>query len=131
MNLLLDTHAFLWGVEGSVRLGPNAAAQIIDPDNTAWLSIVSVWEIAIKTGLGRLQLQEAPEVFIPREMANENIRELAIEMDHALAVRELPQHHADPFDRLLIAQASLENLTIVTADRHFSAYGVAVLAADQ
>ena len=131
MNLLLDTHVLLWGLESSQRLGRAARGAITDPDNGVWVSAVSAWEIAIKVGAGRLELREPPDVCVPREIERGGFRALAVELDHALGVVELPPHHGDPFDRLLIAQARAEGLTIVTADRVFEAYQVATLAADR
>ena len=131
MNLLVDTHAFVWWLNDSPRLGRGARAEFADPTNRLWISAVSAWEIAIKVGVGRLELREPPEVCVPREIERGGFRALAVELDHALGVVELPPHHGDPFDRLLIAQARAEGLTIVTADRVFEAYQVATLAADR
>ena len=128
MNLLLDTHAFLWWLDDSPRLGGEARVQIAEPSTIIFVSAVSAWEIAIKSGLGRLHLAEPPEDCIPREIERGGFRSLAITVEHALAVRRLARHHNDPFDRLLIAQAICESLYIVTADPAFAAYGVATIA---
>ena len=93
------------------------------------MSAATAWEIAIKSGLGRLHLSEPPEDCIPREIERGGFRALAITVDHVLAVRSLARHHGDPFDRLLIAQAMREGLRIVTADASFAAYGVATIPA--
>ncbi len=130
MNLLLDTNALLWWLGAAPRLGRQAAIVIADPANTIWVSAATVWEIAIKTSIGRLEMGEPPEQCLPREMARNRFRPLLIDFEHALAVRTLPLHHRDPFDRLLIAQAQVEGLRIVTADRIFTAYGIATVAAD-
>ena len=129
MTLLLDTHVFLWWLDDNPRLGPKSRAAIADPDNTVWVSATSAWEIAIKTGLGRLELSEPPEDVLPREIERGGFRPLAISVDHALAVRSLPQYHRDPFDRLLIAQAMAEGLRLVTADRAFARYDVRLVDA--
>ena len=131
MNLLLDTHVLLWWLADDQRLGRGAAAAIADQRNVIWVSAATAWEIAIKTALGRLGIGEPPEECLPREMDAGGMRPLPVTMTHALAVRTLPPHHADPFDRLLIAQAALDGLRIVTADGAFAAYGAALLAADE
>ncbi len=131
MNLLIDTHVLLWWLADDRRLGRGAAAAIAEPRNIVWVSAASAWEIAIKAALGRLDLGEPPEECLPREIEDGGMRPLPITVPHALAVRTLPHHHADPFDRLLIAQAVVDGLQIVTADSAFTAYGVALLAADR
>lgn len=131
MNLLLDTHVLLWGLENSPRLGAQARARITDASNTVWVSTASAWEIAIKVKAGRLELSEPPEVCVPRELERAEFVPLPVALDHALGVGALPPDHADPFDRLLIAQAVAEGLTIVTADRAFAAYNVPMLAAER
>ena len=131
MNLLLDTHALLWWLEDNPRLGRGASAHIADPRNIVWVSAATAWEIAIKVALGRLDLGAPPEDCLPREMERGSLQPLPVTVSHALAVRTLPLHHADPFDRLLIAQAVSDGLRIVTADGAFTAYGVALLPADR
>ena len=129
MKLLLDTHALLWGLAGSPKLGPQARARIVDPASTVWVSAATAWEIAIKAGLGRLDLGEPPEICIPREMERGGFLWLPVTAEHAFGVRTLPMHHGDPFDRLLVAQAGIEGLTLVTADAILSAYRVPLLNA--
>ncbi len=131
MTLLLDTHVFLWWLDDSPRLGLKSRAAIADPDNTVWVSAATAWEIAIKTGLGRLEMSEPPEDILPREIERGGFRALAISVEHALRVRRLPPHHRDPFDRLLIAQASAEGLRLVTADRAFARYDVGLVDAGE
>ena len=131
MNLLLDTHALLWWLQSSDRLGPLAIAALAEPRNTAWVSAVTAWEIAIKTGLGRLDMDEPPELCLPRAIAESGFRELPVTLSHALSVRTLPPHHGDPFDRLLIAQALAEDMHVVTVDSAFAAYPVPILRADR
>ncbi|MFI5178522.1 MAG: type II toxin-antitoxin system VapC family toxin [Vicinamibacterales bacterium] len=129
MNLLLDTHAFLWWLEGHRKLGRRARTAIEQAEAGVWISAASAWEIAIKVGLGRLELDEPPEACLPREMERSGFQPLAVSVAHALAVRALPPHHADPFDRLLVVQAEAEGLTLVTADAVFGRYGVPTLDA--
>lgn len=121
-GLLLDTHVVLWWLDDDRRLPATAAALIADPTTTILVSAASVWEIAIKRALGKLQAPDA----LPESIAEQGFEWLPIGPSHAWAVRELPRHHGDPFDRLLIAQASVEQLPIVTADRRFGDYGVDV-----
>jgi PIN domain nuclease of toxin-antitoxin system len=124
VRLLLDTHVLLWWLADHRRLGRRARAAIADRRATIWVSAVSAWEIAIKFALGRLDLPEPPEVCVPREIERQHFTPLPVSVEHALAVAGLPAHHADPFDRLLIVQAQLEDLTIVTADSAFARYDV-------
>ncbi len=131
MTLLLDTHVFLWWLEDNPHLGPKSRAAIADPDNTVWVSAATAWEIAIKTGLGRLEMSEPPEEVLPRQIERGGFHPLAISVEHALAVRTLSRHHRDPFDRLLIAQAMAEDLRLVTADSAFAHYDVRLIAAGQ
>jgi PIN domain nuclease of toxin-antitoxin system len=126
VRLLLDTHALLWWLADNRKLGRRAREAIADPRATVWVSAASAWEIAIKVALGRLELPEAPEVCLPREIEQNHFTPLPVTLEHALAVASLPAHHADPFDRLLIAQAQIENLTLVTADEAFAPYDVRI-----
>lgn len=127
MDLLLDTHAFLWFVGNDPRLSDNAKLAIESSVNQKWISVASCWEIAIKAGLGKLQLAEPVDVFIPREIATNHFSILAIDLKHVTAVAALANHHRDPFDRLLISQAKLESFSIVGCDAMFDAYGVSRL----
>jgi PIN domain nuclease of toxin-antitoxin system len=129
MKLLLDTHALLWWLEGSPRLGLNTRREISSPRNEVLISAVCAWEIAIKVGLGRLDLGEPPEICLPREIQRNGFRPLSVEISHGCAVRSLPDHHRDPFDRLLVAQALREGLTLVTADPLLYRYPVTTLPA--
>ena len=128
MTLLLDTHTFLWWLEGSRKLGRRARATI-GAESAVWVSAATAWEIAIKMALGRLALRESPETCLPREILRSGFQTLAVSVAHALAVRTLPMHHADPFDRMLVAQAEAERMTLVTADTIFERYGVLTLDA--
>ena len=128
-ELLLDTHVAIWWMEGSERLGPRCKATLFQPGLRLWISTASVWEMAIKSGLGRLKLSSPLEECIPDLLA-QGAHCLPITLNHALAVRALPPYHADPFDRMLIAQAHCENLTLVTADSMIRAYDIRTLNAE-
>lgn len=127
MNLLLDTHAFLWYVWDDLRLSLTAKQIIADPANQKFISVASCWEIAIKVSTSKLKLGEPAAVFLPREIAANNPDLLAISLAHAAAVESLALHHRDPFDRLLIAQAQIEKMSIVSIDLVFDPYGIARL----
>lgn len=123
MRLLLDTHAFLWWRTGT--LSAPATAAIVDPRNDVFLSAASAWEIAIKRKAGRLRLDGD----VVAMAAEDEIDPLDITFAHAMLAGEFPLHHRDPFDRLLVAQATAEGLILVTRDAAMSAYGVPILAA--
>lgn len=127
MQILLDTHALLWLISGSDRLSANARQAYLETTNQLFLSVASLWEMAVKISLGKLELKTDWPRRIDREMDANGIRGLAIRPEHCVAVASLPFHHRDPFDRLLIAQAMAEGLSILTADRRFGAYGVPIL----
>jgi PIN domain nuclease of toxin-antitoxin system len=129
MRLLLDTPVWLWMLAAPERLSRRSRGLVIAAENELVLSAVSAWEIAIKYGLGKLDLPESPSEYVPRLMDRTGVTPLAIYHRHALRVAMLPPHHRDPFDRLLVAQAQLEELPILTADRSFSLYDVAVIPA--
>lgn len=127
MRVLLDTHAWLWMLTEPERLG-DARGVIEQSETTLLFSAASSWEIAIKYGLGRLPLPEPPATYVPRRIRSSAVTPLAVEHAHALVVAKLPQVHRDPFDRLLVAQAQLEQVPIVTHDGIFSRYDVEVVA---
>lgn len=129
MRLLLDTQVWLWMLAAPDRLSAESRALLTAAENELLLSAASAWEIAIKHGLGRLQLPEAPARYISRMMIHTSVTPLPVHHRHALRVAELPEHHRDPFDRLLVAQAQLEGVPIITADRYFHQYDVEVLSA--
>jgi len=129
VNLLLDTQVLLWWLSGNPRLGPRSKEFISEPGNAAWVSAASVLEIAIKVSAGKLRMDEPVDDLLPA-LERHRFRELPVSAVHALAVGSLPWHHKDPFDRLLIAQARLEGLTIITSDTALAAYDVAVVRAD-
>ena len=124
MTLLLDTHTLLWFVEHAPQLSHRAKAAIEDSDNTVVYSIASVWEMAIKLGLGKLAMSRPLYPGFADLLKAHGIQELGIAYRHASEVSALPSHHRDPFDRLLVAQAMVENLPIVSADRAFDPYPI-------
>lgn len=117
-------------IAGQSRLNNNARELLEDRRNDLFLSAASSWEIAIKHAMGRLDLPTRPEGLIPEQMRKSGVVGLAIEHAHALRVKSLPAHHRDPFDRLLVAQAQVESLAILTADPVFQRYDVEVVEAD-
>jgi len=127
MRYILDTHTFLWWITDLDLLSEHARHVIQDGDNTLYLSAASGWEIAIKARLGRLQLTGEPEKVIPEQMSLNAIQGLPIQMGHALRVHSLPDHHRDPFDRMLVAQSQVEGLPILTADPQIDQYEVDVV----
>ena len=126
MKLLLDTHAFLWWLADDPKLRAAAREAVADPRSVVYVSAASIWEIAIKSRLGKL---DAGSADLLEEIAGNDFLELPISARHSLLAGSLPGHHDDPFDRMLIAQAWMEELTVVTRDRAFAAYGVPVLGA--
>lgn len=127
MRLLLDTQSFLWAVDAPPKLSERARNAIRSDRNEVLVSAVTAWEIAIKSQLGDLRLPQQPARFVPEQMAANSFAPLAVLIDHALKVADLPPIHRDPFDRLLVAQAMTEGLTLVTADRQLSRYDVQTL----
>jgi PIN domain nuclease of toxin-antitoxin system len=124
MRLLLDTHAFLWFVMGSPNLSASARALIEDVANERFLSVASLWEMAIKVSIGRLTLSAPFDVLIPDQLSLNGIELLGIEVSHTSAVSTLFFHHRDPFDRLLVAQAIVENMPLISVDTAFDMYAV-------
>jgi PIN domain nuclease of toxin-antitoxin system len=126
MTGILDTHTFIWWDSDLPKLSPKAAAFIVDPANTIVLSVASVWEMVIKTQLGKLTLSKPLATIIAQQQAN-GILVLEATLAHILAIESLPLHHKDPFDRLLIAQANVENAVLVSGDPILSRYAVNLL----
>jgi PIN domain nuclease of toxin-antitoxin system len=124
MRALLDTHVLLWWVEGNRTLPPKARAVLADQENECLVSLASVWELAIKAGLGKLKLTMPVQRYVTEHVAANGFRLLDIRMAHARRVESLEPHHGDPFDRLLVAQALEEELPMVSADPVFRKYGV-------
>jgi PIN domain nuclease of toxin-antitoxin system len=127
MTYLLDTGVWLWSLSEPERIARRARDVIGDLSQQVFLSAVTAWEVAIKAGTGKLTLSEPPGSYVPRRMTDQGLRPLPITHQHALAVAALPYHHHDPFDRLLIAQANLEGMTVITSDRAFEKYSVQIL----
>ncbi len=123
MNVLIDTHTFLWFVNDDPQLTTTAAA-LLESDNVVQLSIASLWEIAIKVSLGKLALPAPFETFIPEQLARNDIMVLPIRIVDCHQVIALPLHHRDPFDRMIIAQALVEGMPVIGRDTAFDAYGI-------
>jgi len=127
MRLLLDTHAFLWWTLDSPMLSPAARAALANPDNACFFSMASTWEMAIKVSLGKLEVVGDLSRFVRQQLAANRFRPLPVDLAHSLRVADLPWHHRDPFDRLLVAQCQIEDLTLVSGDAMLPTYGIAVL----
>lgn len=123
MRVLIDTHAFLWFIEDNPKLSPKAA-DLMESNVDLLMSTASLWEIAIKVNLKKLTLAGEYDPFISQQVAVNNIQILPIAFEHLSIIADLPLHHRDPFDRLLIAQASVEGIQIISADSQFDNYGV-------
>lgn len=124
MKLLLDTHSFMWFVAADARLSKTAREAIEDAANEKFVSVASAWEIAIKHSLGKIILSEPYEIFMPRQIAINGFELLNITVEHTAVVAKLEPHHRDPVDRLLIAQAMVEGMTIISKDDALKAYPV-------
>lgn len=129
MKILLDTQAFLWMQSEPERFRPRTRVLLEDPDTELFLSAASSWEIAIKFELGRLELPAPPEEYVPSRMEASQTLALGVQHLHALRTASLPAHHRDPFDRLLIGQAIVEGMPLLTADRQLSKYDVELIRA--
>lgn len=127
MRVLLDTHAFLWWITDDDRLSEKAREIISDGRNELLFSAASGWEISIKAGLGRLELPKDLESFVADQLARNSIEALPIYLRHALRVHKLPDHHHDPFDRILVSQAILEETPLLSADPQITHYPVEVV----
>jgi PIN domain nuclease of toxin-antitoxin system len=125
MNILLDTHAFLWFVNDDPQLSDAAKRLIEDETSQPFLSVASLWEMAIKISLGKLTLKQPYEVFLLQQLSVNGIGILNITLRHAAEVATLPFHHRDPFDRLLVVQSKIENMPLISADSIFDHYGIA------
>jgi PIN domain nuclease of toxin-antitoxin system len=126
VRLLVDTHAFLWFVAGDPQLSARARRAMEVEENDWWLSTASVWEMSVKASLGRLRLPAAAHDYVEQKV-EQGLRVLSIDWPHAAATERLPFHHRDPFDRLIVAQALVEGLALVTRDPVFREYGVTVI----
>jgi PIN domain nuclease of toxin-antitoxin system len=125
MKLLLDTHIFLWFISGSNQLSAIFRDSIQNPNNTVYLSVVSLWECIIKYQLGKLPLPESPEIYLPKQREQHRIDSLTVDEASVAQLIKLPSLHRDPFDRLLICQSLQHNLTILTADEAVMSYQMA------
>jgi PIN domain nuclease of toxin-antitoxin system len=125
MKVLLDTHTFIWAITDEGRLSPRARSLIASSE--LWWSVVSLWEAIQKAQVGKLSLQHPAGPFLTGELSSNHVRLLPVTLSHVLRVEELPLHHRDPFDRLLIAQSIEERWPIITADPWFARYPVDVI----
>lgn len=127
MKLLLDTHTFIWLDSNPSRLSAQVRSLLQDPNNTLLLSVVSIWEMQIKTQIEKLQLSIPLAELVESQRRANMIEILPVSLSHVLALDQLPLHHKDPFDRLLIAQAKIENATLVSQDAILARYSVQLL----
>jgi PIN domain nuclease of toxin-antitoxin system len=127
MKYLLDTMVWLWSVGPTDKIGRAGLDVLTNGEVEVYFSAASAWEVAIKIQLGKFTLTEPPGRYVPKRLSAQGIRSLSITQDHTLKVYDLASHHRDPFDRLLIAQAIVEDMTILTADRVFAKYPVEIL----
>lgn len=127
MKLLLDTHTFLWLIDGNPRLSSTAADALADVGNQLYFSVASVWELVIKVGNRKLALADPVGAYLKKWTEIYEIDLLPVEPSHVLGIADLPVPHRDPFDRLIISQAIFEEMTLVTADRAFMEYPVRIL----
>jgi PIN domain nuclease of toxin-antitoxin system len=126
MKVLLDTHTFIWWDSDPAKLSPRATAVCLEPGNKLLLSTASVWEIVIKAALGKLTLSVPLAEVIASQQQRNRLDVLAVELQHVLALEQLPAHHKDPFDRLLVAQALVEGAVLVSKDPVFASYPITV-----
>lgn len=124
MKVLLDTHTFLWLITDDDRLSETARQTFLDPENGIFFSVASLWEICIKMSLEKVSLKTGWFQTIQEEMKANAIQWLPIEIQHCAEIAELPFHHRDPFDRLLIAQAMVEDMQLLSRDNRLSAYNI-------
>ena len=127
MKLLLDTHTFIWWDSEPQRLSQQVLKMCQDPDNVLLASVASLWEMQIKLQLGKLKLNKPLTELVSGQQAINNIEILDVKLEHVLALAKLPSHHKDPFDRLLIAQADIEEAILVSKDQIFTEYEVKVV----
>lgn len=127
MRLLLDTHIFMWMDSHQAKLSPTAKAALGDPANVLVLSVASLWEMQIKINLGRLPLRQPLRDIVKEQQQINNLELLPVDAAHSFALDGLPHHHGDPFDRLLMAQAIAEGMTVVSADRVFPLYPIKLI----
>lgn len=126
MRLLLDTHVWLWMQTAPEKFSPRVRDVLADSGQELFLSAASSLEISIKYAIGKLPLPEPPNEYVPRRLTEDGILELPVHHRHALRVADLPLHHRDPFDRLLVAQAQIEDLPLMTADPQLEEYDLEI-----
>lgn len=124
MNLLLDTHTFIWFASGDQKLSNKAKKLLLDGDNVLYLSMASLWEMSIKASLGKLTLGEPIEQLVQMQMQVNGLKLLNIKASHTFSVASLPWHHRDPFDRLLVCQSKCENMPMISCDKLIGGYQV-------
>jgi len=127
MKILIDTHVLLWLFEDAPQLSSHAKDAFSDPDTKIYFSAASYWEICIKQSIGKLELASGWEAIISRELKRNYILWLTIEPEHMQGILTLPWHHRDPFDRLLIAQAMQESMSVITADKQIAKYDIPII----
>lgn len=127
MKYLLDTHAFLWFVTDDDKLSSNARSIIKNSNNEVYFSAASAWEMSIKVRLGRLTIEEDIEPFIIKQLAENNFSTLSITIFHSIYTSKLPEIHKDPFDRMIVAQSKVENLSLISKDNNIKKYKVPVV----
>ena len=127
MKILLDTHAFLWWIRDDPRLSRRARELVTSGRNELFLSVTCVWEILTKTQTGKLRLAESAQKFVTEQLTANNIRVLPLTLDHVFRLEQLPLHHRDPFDRILIAQSLEEEFPILSADPLLKNYSATLL----
>ncbi len=127
MKVLMDTHALLWAINGDEKLGKEAVKAFNNPETELFFSMAGYWEICIKISLGKLQLARDWERIIEKEMRLNSIKWLQIQKSHLEALVDLPFHHRDPFDRLMVAQSLFENMTMMTKDNEIRKYAISIL----
>ena len=127
MRLLLDTHTFLWFIQGNDSLSNTAKASIENSENQKLISIASLWEIAIKTSIGKLSVEMSMTDLVEKQVLGNALGILSITPEHLEKLTDLPFHHKDPFDRLIIAQSLAENISIVSRDKMFGDYSAQLI----
>ncbi|MFO7885046.1 MAG: type II toxin-antitoxin system VapC family toxin [Desulfobacteraceae bacterium] len=127
MRILLDTSTFIWFIGGNKKLSGKAREIIENYENELYMSVASLWEMAIKTGIGKLELSAPFDKLIPMEIKNNEINIIQIELPHLYKMMEQPLHHRDPFDRLIIAQSIIEQLPIIGCDKMFKFYDTDII----
>lgn len=127
MNLLLDSHAFVWTHEEPHKLSVKVAFEILNPANRIYLNAASVWELPIEIGLGKFRFNDTLENVITEQQHTNGLEILSVNLSHALYLKNPPLHHKDPFDRIIISQAITENISLISADPKFSLYAAKLL----